>query len=83
MKERIDKVLRWSIYLYPFLIIAGIYSDSNNLYRGIWDLVNTLNLIRCNIEYGVCSQEIDYFQFFILGGLVLTRYLVFGKTYQK
>jgi len=81
MKERIDIVLRWSILIYPFLIIAGIYSDSNNQRGDFWDLVNLLNLISCD-SY-VCGQAIDFVQFLILGGLVLTRYLVFGKTYQK
>ena len=81
MKERIDIVLRWSILIYPFLIIAGIYSESNNQRGDLWDLVNLLNLISCD-RYG-CGQSIDFVQFFILGGLVLTRYLMSGKTYQK
>ena len=84
MKERLDITLRYAIFIYLIICFAGIYAAENGLDREIWKLINLLAFNTCKYNIGleaICWTK--YYQFIPLALLIILRYVVYGKTYQK
>ena len=84
MKERLDITLRYSIFIYTIICFAGIYAAQKDLNREIWELINLLAINTCRYDSvlgAVCWTK--YYQFIPLALLIIIRYVVYGKTYQK
>ena len=84
MKKRLDTTLRFAIILYTIICFAGIYAAQKDLNREIWELINLLALNTCRYDSvlgAVCWTK--YYQFIPLALLIIIRYVVYGKTYQK
>ena len=84
MKERLDSTLRYAIFVYIIICFAGIYAAENNLSREIWELINLLTFNSCQYhsDFGpICWTK--YYQLIPLAFLIILRYVVYGKTYQK
>lgn len=81
MSERIDTILRYAIYGYAIVCVIGYFTTDI-------DLVNTLIFRTCN-PYNItglyigCSNALGEFPLIILALLIVIRFIVFGKTYQK
>ena len=84
MKERLDSVLRGTIILYGLLYIASLIAVSLEFDGGVWSLIYDLTFSGC--EYGPdfytkCSS--NNISLMIWAGLLVLRFIIFGKTYQK
>lgn len=84
MKERLDTTLRYAILVYIIICVAGIYAAENNLNREAWGLINLLTFNSCSYDpFGNAICWTKYYQFIPLAFLIILRYVVYGKTYQK
>jgi hypothetical protein len=84
MKKRLDSVLRYSIYSYVIICFAGLMTDEIKI-------INTLTLKKYWQSSGDAISgyagsgytDIGFEAISILALLIVVRYVVFGKTYQK
>ena len=84
MKERMDLVLKYSIYLYGLIYITSLIAVQFEFDNVLIKLIYTLTFSGC--EYGPnfysnCTS--NNLALMILAVLVVIRFIVFGKTYQK
>ena len=86
MKDRLDKILRIFIIVYTWFAIAGIFAANENS-SALADIVLALTFPTCvqtNLYLDACTRyETSYYQFVLLALVIIIRYLIYGKTYQK
>jgi len=82
MKERIDSVLKYTIYSYGVLCIIGFLTDKFTLINKLtFKTTYEPNLIIGEWAGGWNNPGNE--SLFILAVLIVIRFIVFGKTYQK
>ena len=77
MSERLDTALRWAIFGYAFLVILVLIQNET---CSAFDLPNILFAITFT-EW--CANTNNGYDLIVLAVLVVFRFIVFGKTYQK
>ena len=87
-KERLDGVLKWAIWIYFPLCLLGIYAKEVTALGGLFPFLHALTFSTCmdfTLPYGKpyfkCTGS--FYEFLLLFALVLVRYIISGKTYQK
>ena len=88
MNERLDAVLKWSIWIYGSLCIVGIFAEVFRQDGGLWNVVAGLTFLNCGFAKYYTSdfcQPIFFegMNFLLLIIIIAARYIMFGKTYQK
>ena len=79
MKERLDTVMKWFIWLYfPIIIIALISSPECSFFKTI-----TFHVGGGSLDCGFGDQVIPFLDLLILISVITGRYIYTGKTYQK
>lgn len=81
MKERLDTILKYAIYGYAIVCIIGYFTTDIGL-------INALIFRPCTTYnpysgIGGCNIALGEFPLIILALLIVIRFIVFGKTYQK
>jgi hypothetical protein len=81
MKERMDSVLKYSIYVYGFICSVGYITDSLKIINSL--TFKTSSAYDPVLGYGGGYSNVGYEALYILAVLIVIRFIVFGKTYQK
>ena len=85
MNERLDTVLKWSIWIYGFLCLMSLMAEFDRQEGGLWNVVASITFLDCGL-YGSDFCEPIYFEgmsFLLLAILVAARYIMFGKNFER
>ena len=80
MSERLDTVLRWVILIYGAICIYGFLYLTLPFNLPYSQLLLELALIESEPYAGYVSRG---YQWILLSMMIVTRFILFGKTYQK
>ena len=79
MKERIDTVMKWFIWIYsPIILIALISTPECSFFKTI-----TFHIGRDSLNCGIGEQVIPFLDLLILISVITGRYVYIGKTWEK